>query len=602
MVMLVLVIAASLFAGGKQEAKKPAEEKAVEVKEEMAKPAIKNPDTFIYGTIGDAVTLDMAVAYDNASGNNMFQIYDKLIDYNRDDSGSFVPMLAEEVPTMENGGISADGKTYRFKIRKGVKFHSGHTLTPEDVEYSIERVMVVDPDHGPAWMYFMVFFDDFSSRDDDGNLKYNYTDDIDKAVEVDGDYVVFHLKNAFEPFMGLMGGYWGSITCKAWVAEQGGWDGTAADMKRVNNPPTGEETLYEIANGAGPYKLDRWVKGDEIVVVRHENYWGKKPALKKGVYKIIDEWSTRKLMFLQGDLDYAYVEPVYYDEMDMEEGIYAEKDLPGLNVAGIFFTHEINAQDNPLVFSAKLDGEGIPGDFFKNKDVRLAFIYAWDEATFLKDVGKGTLMDPVTPIPFGLPYKNPNQKRLPFDLKKSEELFKKAYGGKLWEKGFKLDVCYNSGNEVRGSALRMLAENISSLNPKFKLNARSVEWPEYLDLNKNKKMPIFFIGWAPDYPDPDNYADPFMYSNGYFPAKGGYKNAEVDDLVMKAKYATDSEVRKNAYYRLQELWIEDAVGVVFSQAKIRQYMRDWVKFDGGFFFQPVNSDLYYRLRYMKKEY
>jgi peptide/nickel transport system substrate-binding protein len=451
-------------------------------------------------------------------------------------------------------------------------------------------------------MYYMVFFDDWTSRDGDGNLKYNYTDDIDKVVEVDGDYVVFHLKNPFEPFMGMLAGYWGSITCKDWVAEQGGWDGTAADMARVNNPPTGEETLYEIANGAGPYKLDRWVKGDEVVVVRHEDYWGKKPALKRGIYKIVEEWSTRKLMFLQGDLDYGYVEPVYYEEMDKEEGIISYKDLPSLSVTGIFFTHEINATDNPLVFSGELDGEGVPPDFFKHKDVRLAFIYAWDQETYLRDIGAGHLMDPVTPIPFGLPYKNPGQKRLPFDLEKSAEYFKKAYGGELWEKGFKLDLCYNSGNETRGGALRILAENISSVNPKFQLNARAVQWPEYLDLNKNKRMPIFFIGWAPDYPDPDNYADPFMYSNGYFPAKGGYKNQEVDDLVMLAKYATDSQVRKDSYYRLQELWIEDAVGIVYSQAKGRQYMRDWVKFDGGFFYQPVNADLYYRLRYLKKEY
>ena len=57
-----------------------------------------------------------------------------------------------EVPTLENGGISADGKTYTFTIRQGVKFQEGADLTPEDVAYSFKRNMIVDPDGGPMWM------------------------------------------------------------------------------------------------------------------------------------------------------------------------------------------------------------------------------------------------------------------------------------------------------------------------------------------------------------------------------------------------------------------------------------------------------------------
>ncbi len=560
---------------------------------------IENPDTFIYGIIGDAATLDPAVAYDNASGANMNQIYDKLIDYDRGEL-SYIGVLAEDVPTKKNGGISADGLTYRFKIKKGIKFQEGQTLTPEDVEYSIERVMVVDPDNGPAWMYYMVFLNDFGSRDGDGNLKYTYAD-IDPCIEVDGDYVVFKLAQPFEPFLGILAGYWGSIVSKEWVASKGGWDGTGADMKRVNNPPTGEETLYEIANGTGPFKLNRWVKNDEIVVDRFDGYWGEKPAMAQGIYKIVDEWSTRKLMFLQGDLDYAYVEPVYYDDMDKEPGILSQKDLPSLGITGIFFNQQVSDVDNPLLGSAKLDGKGVPKDFFADKNVRLAFCCAWDSDTFITEVLSNTAIDPVTPFPYGLAYKNEKQERLPFDLEKSAEYFKKAYNGQLWEKGFTLEMAYNSGNEVRGGGLRILAENISSINPKFKISVRSSQWAEYLDLNKNGQMPIFFIGWAPDYPDPDNYADPFMYSNGYFPSTGHYKNDEVDALILEAKYATDPKVREKDYYRLQELWVDDAVGIATHQATGTRYYRDWLSFRGGIYYQPVNADFYNLLRYIEKK-
>ncbi|MBI9096925.1 MAG: ABC transporter substrate-binding protein [Spirochaetaceae bacterium] len=590
LVLLTALLAFSFFSCG---------EKKAEVAE-VEKPAVtvKNPDTFVYGTIGTVSTLDPAVAYDNASGVNINQMYDQLITYNRGEL-DLVPVLAEEVPTMANGGISADGKTYRFKIKKGIKFHDGSVLTPEDVEYSIERTMVVDVDHGPQWMYFMVFLNDSGSRNDDGTFKYTY-DDIDPTVEVDGDYVVFNLYQPFEPFLGIIAGYWGAIVNKDFVAANGGWDGTGADMARVNNPPTGEETLYEVSNGTGPYKLDRWVKGDELVITRFDDYHGKKPALAKGIYKVLDEWSTRKLMFLQGDIDYAYVEPNFYADMDAEEGITSAKDLPRLSLSGIMFNQDTNDVDNPLIGSGAVDGNGVPGDFFANLDARLAFTYAWDEETFIRDVNSGYAVDPVTPFPFGLAYKNENQERLPFDLAKSEEYFKKLYDGKLWENGFVMDLAYNEGNEIRGGGLRILAENVNSLNPKFKVTVRSVVWAEYLDLNKNKRMPLFFIGWAPDYPDPDNYADPFMYSKGYFPAKGGYSNPEADELILKAKYSTDPKEREEAYFRLQEIYIEDAVGIVNVQSIYRQYYRTWINFDGGYYYQPVNDDFYNLLRYMSK--
>jgi len=567
----------------------------------MAMPEIKNPDAFVYGTIGNVDTLDPNHAYDNASGTNIRQMYETLIYYNRG-SLDLIPVLATEVPTKANGGISADGLTYTFHIRPGVKFHNGGTLTAEDVEYSIERILVINDPDGPGWMYWVAFFDDFGNeKNDDGTLKYSYAD-IDKVVEANGDTVTFTIKQPFEPFMGILTGYWGSIVDKEWMIQQGDWDGTEAGMADVWQVEKENQTLYEQANGTGPYKLERWVQGDEVVVTRFDGYWGPKPALRQGIYKVVSEWSTRKLMFLQGDLDFAYVEPAYYAEMDQEPNLIVQKDLPSLTVTGMQFNLDVNTQDNPLLGSQKLDGNGVPGNFLSDKNVRLGFMYAWDEETFLRDVGAGTIMDPITPFPYGLAYKDEGLERNPFDLDQAANYFKAAWGGQLWTNGMKLEFAYNEGNEVRGSSLRILAENVSSLNPKFDVSVRAVQWPEYLDLLNNRRMPMFAIGWAPDYPDVDNYAGPFMESTGHYSRRASYSNPEVDRLVQEARFATDPAVRQRDYYRLQEIYLEDGIGITYSQALSRRYYRDWVQIQGGHFYQAVDSDMYTMLRYLSKGY
>ena len=92
--------------------------------------------------------MDPAYSYDTASGEIIQSVYETLLFFKGESTTEFEPILATE------WNVSADGKTYRFKIREGVKFHNGNDLTPEDVEYSIERGMVQDYGAGPQWMLF----------------------------------------------------------------------------------------------------------------------------------------------------------------------------------------------------------------------------------------------------------------------------------------------------------------------------------------------------------------------------------------------------------------------------------------------------------------
>ncbi len=594
---VVLLTAMSLFAGGNKENTQPATGSSTNQQTQTAATTIKNPDTFIFATYGDAQTLDPATEYDTSSATILKNIYEGLIKYSKDDVGTFVPVLATEVPTVENGGISNAGKTYTFTIRKGVTFQNGDPMTPEDVAYSIKRDLVIDQDAGPTWMFYTALLGMDGSRDSKGNIVVTW-DQINNAITVNGDKVTFHLKQAFAPFLSIMANTFGVIVDKKWVIANGGWDGTAATWKKYNNPPQNKETLSNIAMGTGPYKLTRWDKGNEIVLDRYDGYWGKKPAMKEGIYKIVSEWSTRKLMLVQGDADAVAVDPTYYAEMDKEPGLSVQKNEPSLDVTAMFFNFNTVTKDNPYVGSGKLDGNGVPANFFQDKNVRLGFLAAWDEKTYLQQGLAGNGTDPVTPVPRGLPYKDMALTRTPtFSLQKSADYFKKAWGGQVWAKGFKMQIFYNTGNSSREIAAKMLAENLQQVNSKFQVEVSAVEWPQYLNAYRNRTLPIFIIGWAPDYPDPDNYVVPFILSTGSYAGKQSYKNPEADALIKAAGFETDPAKRKADYYKIQQIYLNDAPGSAILQPTRNYYWKDWVH---GYSYNPMQQTLFDWLPYITK--
>src|SRR5918996_6170585 len=114
---------------------------------------VKNSGVFIHALGGEPESLDPAGATDGGYGNRaIIQVYDYLIDL-PPDSAEPIPMLATEVPTLENGLVSEDGLTYTFPIREDVVFHDGTDLTAEDVKYSWDRVVTMDLPEGGASLF-----------------------------------------------------------------------------------------------------------------------------------------------------------------------------------------------------------------------------------------------------------------------------------------------------------------------------------------------------------------------------------------------------------------------------------------------------------------
>jgi len=548
-----------------------AEEAAPEVTVE-----IKNPDTFIYATIGDTDSLDPAYAYDTASGEKIQAIYETLIFFDGESTQDFVPVLATE------WNISEDGKTYRFKIREGVKLHNGNDLTPEDVEYSIERGMVQDYGGGPQWMLFEPLFgtDTHSSRTDDGLIP---LEDIKSKVEVDGQWVQFNLVAPYAPFLQILSNTWGSIVDKEWAIDNGDWDGTQVSYEELNDPPAGGSPLQAITNGTGPFKLERWESGIETSLVRNDNYRGEPANFERVIIKVVDEWTTRKLMLEAGDTDSVYVPRAYIEELEGVEGLLVYKDLPTLQVDAIFFQFAIN-EESIYVSSGKLDGNGIPLDFFTDINVRKGFAYAFDWDVFIDEVLMGEGVQAGSPIIEGLGYVNPNQPMYEYDPDKAEEYFKAAWDGAVWENGFQFTATYNVGNDTRKTALEILQKNLLDINENFHIAIQPVQWPTFLRGMIAQTLPLFVIGWLADYPDAHNFAFPFMHSGGTFSGWQNYSDPHVDALIGDGIGATDPTERETIYYELERIYYDDVPSIALAQPSGRRYFRSWVK---GFYYNPV---------------
>ena len=342
-------------------------------------------DTLVVAHNGEMQSLDPVFSYDGVTQGMMLNVYDTLLKFNGSSMTDFLPSVSEQVPSVENGLISKDGKTYTFPIRKGILFHDGTELTPEDVKYSLLRFMLSDVAGGPSSLLLEPILGITSTRDEKGNIVADFKQ-ATEAISVEGQNVVIRLQKPFAPFLGIVA-RWGYITPKKWVAEHGGWDGSEATWKQFNNFEKQDSYLFDHMNGSGPFKLVRWdISGRKLLLQAHENYFAGAPKLQQIHMMTVTEPSTLRLLLEGGEADIAEVPAQYAAQLKNKAGVTVYDNLPRLRTDPvIFFTRNINTKGNPDVGSGQLDGNGIPSDFFADKDVRKGFEYAFDYEAFLED-------------------------------------------------------------------------------------------------------------------------------------------------------------------------------------------------------------------------
>ena len=268
----------------------------------LAAEPVKNPDTFSVLEVSEVGSLDPIFPYDGSSQSVIQNVYETLIAFKGSSLSEFEPRIAAKVPSRSNGLVSKDGRTYRFPIRKGVKFQDGTEVTPEDARYSLLRFMISDRSGGPSALLLEPIAGAPGTRDSKGAFTLDYAA-LEKRVRVEGGALVVELPRPFGPFLSVMA-RWSYVLPKAWCVAHGEWDGTAATWQKYNDPPKEKSYLFEHMNGAGPFKLKRWDKPARYVLLeRHDAYFRGPAKLQRVLIKSVPELNTRKLMLQAGDAD-----------------------------------------------------------------------------------------------------------------------------------------------------------------------------------------------------------------------------------------------------------------------------------------------------------
>ena len=461
----------------------------------------------VVGTTYDPKTLDPALVYDIASSIVVQNIYDSLVGY-KPGTAELAPKLAEKWESDETASI------WTFYLRRDVKFHDGTELTADIVKYSIERAKELQGP--PAFLL----------------------DVIDRVEVIDKHTVRFILKYSFAPFPSLT----------AFI---------------IFSPvPLNATNLEEKPIGTGPFKLESWKKGEQIVLVANKDYWRDPPKVDKVIIKIYPDPTTLRVALEKGEVDLALgIQP-----QDIE-ALSKNPDIKMVSIEGLVIEWlGMNQRRSP----------------FNNTLLRKAINYAIDYDYILNVVLRGTasrLYGPLPPAVFGY---DPEVEQ--YGYKYNPELAKKllADAGYPEGKGLReLELIISSAERAeRKDVAAVIQRNLKEIG----VNVRIIDldWPSFLDRLFNQDFDMYMVDWFPDYVDPDDWIVPLFTSYGL--NLEGYSNTLVDELALKARQTTDLQERAVIYKQLQKIIVEDAPWVFLYVPRLYVFMQKNVE---GFVLYPA---------------
>jgi peptide/nickel transport system substrate-binding protein len=382
----------------------------------------------------------------------------------------------------ESWTISKDGLTYEFTLRKNVKFHNGDPVTAEDVKFSFDRYK--------------------------GAATKSLKDRVAAVETPDPGRVRFRLKEPWPDFLT----FYTSATGAGWIVPK----------KYVEK--VGDDGFKKVPVGAGPYKFVSFTPGVELVMEAFEPYWRKTPSIKRLVFRVVTDDSTRLAVLKRGEADIVY----------SVRGALAEELMrtPGLKLATI-----VLPANQWLVFTEQWN----PSSPWADRRVRLAANLAIDRKAInqAETLGHSRLTGSMIPQEFEFAWKAP---LFPYDPAKAKQLLAEAGYPNGFDAGeYFSDVAYGSVAEAVANYWKVVG---------IRTQLRPLERAAFFGQYREKKLRGVIQSGTAAFGNAATRIEAFVAAGGAF-VYGSYP--DIDGLFREQAAELDKKKREATLVKIQQL-------------------------------------------------
>lgn len=478
---------------------------------------------------GEPATIDPNLVSWSREHTAAVQVFEGLLCFDQD--LSLKAVVAQEIPSFENGGISTDLKTYTFKLRPDVTWSDGKKLKAQDFEYSIKRMLSPDVASTYASFYFDIVgaeaYNGAANEDDATKTRLNNEVGVKALDDVTLQITLNQPRPTFLQLMSL----WPTYPVREDIISQYG--------NEWIEPP------HYIGNG--PYILTEWVHGDHMTFKPNPNYWGTKPKLTEIYMTMITDVNSELEAYENNELEISRV-PLGMEKAVLADPVLGKESLrhPQLATCAL----EFNTQKPP----------------FDNVKVRQALACAIDRVSLVDKVRGGIGKPALSWIPPGIPDHDPSLgKEYEFNISRAKELLAAAGYADLDNfPALAFQYPDTAGNSLIAEFLQaQMKENLG-----IDLTLEPMEPKSFTQLVEQREHTWYLGWWFADYPDPDDWL-PELFGTDASQNNTGYSNPEFDALAKQAKSELDNTKRLQLWAEAHKMVMADVPMVpVFYQEQL----------------------------------
>lgn len=497
------------------------------------------PGTFRIAIPTNPPNLDPVEATDTTSDGILERMASTLVKY--DPLLQLVPDLAEAMPE-----VSEDGRTFTFRLRRGVMFHpwtglDGRThpsreLLAEDVRYSLTRLL--EPWSKRAWLLDAVEGVAEARKALSGKKDRRDVGQPPVAgIEIPEPYTVrIRLSERSRYFLYFLAMNNAMIVPKEAVADLG---------LRFGRQPV----------SSGPFRLVEWRDNHKVTFERFDGYFGRKPLLDRIVFYVIPDQETAFQAYLNGDLELIQAPD------GKLRSLKASNLGPQLtfNPMGDSRFHCFNMEKAPL--GGNTEKANPPLDMSKEDKVRArklrqAFNWAIDREFLCREVLEGSAIPAKGVLPPSIHGYNPDLAGYRYDPEKAKRLLAEAgYPGGKGLPVFEYHFNSQSPNPQIAQAIQEMLRRVG-----IETTLKQMDWGAYQNFVDEGKATFFRMAWIMDYPEAENFLYVLFHSK-FLGSDGNYartQNPAIDALLEKARSAMSVEEEMRLWKESEALIVEEA--------------------------------------------